>query len=267
MIHHPEDRKICEDLLGAARERGLRARPLGELVVLVGRHFLDAPYRADTLEEAGPERLVVNLRAFDCVTFVENAVVLAGLIRAGKTAFADYAAALEKIRYRRGRCDGYPSRLHYFTDWLHDGGRKRLFLDITAALGGVPFPKELRSLTDRRADHPALADGAAFRRMRIVEGIASKRPLRHIPKTRLGALGESLQEGDLIAITTDEAGIDVSHVGIAVRGPQGVHLLHASSAARRVVLSEETLGRYLAAKTSRTGIIVGRPLPGAPSGL
>jgi hypothetical protein len=262
LICHPEDRKICAGLLlGATPKRGDGAMPFAALIVAVGRLFLDAPYEPDTLEGEGPEDLVVNLRAFDCVTFVENTVVLAGLIREGKTAFADYAAALERIRYRRGRCDGYPSRLHYFTDWLHDGGRKGLVRDVTSALGGIPFPKTLRSLTDRRGGHPPLKDGTAFRRMRILEGIASRRPIHFVPKDSLPGVEAQIHDGDLIAITTDEAGIDVSHVGIAVRTRKGLRLLHASSAAGRVILSQETLGRYLAAKPSRTGIIVGRPIP------
>ena len=263
MICVPEDRKTCEALLKATGRRGDGAKSLGALVVAVGRLFVGAPYEAHTLEGEGPEELVVNLRAFDCVTFLENALVLAGLIRAGKTAFADYTAALERLRYRRGHCNGYPSRLHYFTDWLFDGERKGLVRDITREIGGVPFSKALRSLTDCRADHPPLADGAVFRWMRIAEGIASRRLLHFIPKAGLRAAEGHIQEGDLIGITTDEPGIDVSHVGIAVRTGQGLRLLHASNAAGRVVLPAETLGRYLAAKPSRTGIIVGRALPGA----
>jgi hypothetical protein len=52
----------------------------------------------------------------------------------------------------------------------------------------------------------------------------------------------------------------VSHTGIAVRGPRGLHLLHASSAAGKVILSDETLNRYLISGRSRTGIIVGRAI-------
>ena len=111
------------------------------------------------------------------MTFVENAIVLAGLIRSGKTAFADFTAALEKIRYRRGRCDGYASRLHYFTDWIYDNGRKGLVRDITREIGGISFRKTFHWLTDRREDHPGLKDPIAFRRMRIIEGTCSRRSL------------------------------------------------------------------------------------------
>jgi len=261
LICRPEDRRICEKVLRTVGKGPEGAAPFGDLIVAVGRYFLDVPYEADTLESEGPEELVVNLRAFDCVTLVENAVVLAGMIRAGKTAFADYAAALERIRYRRGRCDGYPSRLHYFTDWLHDGKRKGMIRDVTAEIGGLPYPRDLCGLTDRRSDHPPLSDAAVFRRMRTIEGMVSRRPLHHIPKSALAKALNLVQDGDLIAITTHETGFDVGHAGIAVRTGNAVRLLHASSAAGRVVLSEETLGRYLAAKPSRTGIIVGRAIP------
>ena len=184
MIHLPEDREICEELLRSAWERGDRAKPLAEIVVETGQRFLGAPYEPATLEREGPEELVVNLRAFDCVTFVENAIVLAGLIRAGKTGFADYLAALERIRYRRGRLDGYASRLHYFTDWLYDNGRKGIVRDVTRAIGGVPFRKAFHYLTDRREDHPALKDPATFRRLRLIEGTCSRRSAFLHPESR-----------------------------------------------------------------------------------
>lgn len=268
MIHLPEDREICETLLRSAWERGDRTRPLSDLVVETGQYFLGAPYEPDTLEGEGPEELVVNLRAFDCVTFVENVVVLAGLIGAGKTGFADYLAALERIRYRRGRCDGYPSRLHYFADWLYDNGRKGLVRDITREIGGIPFRKALHSLTDRREDHPGLKDPAAFRRLRSIEGTCSLRTHSYIPKADIAGKEEKIACGDIIAITTDETGIDVTHTGLAVRLGTELRLLHASSAEEKIVLAEAPLKSYLAARRSRTGIIIGRMIsPGnAPNG-
>ena len=266
LIFLPEDREICEELLRSAYERGDGAMPLTELIVAVGRNFLDAPYEAETLEKEGTEELVVNLRAFDCVTFVENAVVLAGMIRAGKTDFADFAAALERIRYRGGRRNGYPSRLHYFTDWLRDNGRRGIVRDITAAIGGCPFRKQFHALTDRREEHPALKDAITFGRMRIVEAACSRRMQCHIAKANLNQAAEGIADGDIIAITTDEKGLDVSHTGLAVHVRGQLHLLHASSAAGKVVLSDMTLDRYLLSRRTRTGIIVGRTIPEGTAG-
>jgi hypothetical protein len=258
LIFLPEDREICEALLRSAMGKGDCAKPLHELIVEAGFRFLGAPCEAETLEREGPEELVINLRAFDCVTFVENAVVLAGLIRAGKTAFQDYAAALEWIRYRCGRRNGYPSRLHYFTDWLRDNGRKGIVRDITREFGGIPFRKPFHAVTDRREEHPALKDAIAFGRMRIVEAACSRRTQCHITKADLNQAAEGIADGDIIAITTDEKGLDVSHTGLAVRVQGQLRLLHASSAAGKVVLSDMTLYRYLLSRRARTGIIVGR---------
>jgi hypothetical protein len=260
VIFLPEDREICEGLLRSAYDRGDNAISLSELVAAVGRNFLDAPYEAETLEREGAEELIVNLRAFDCITFVENAVVLAGMIRAGKTGFADFSAALERIRYRGGRCDGYPSRLHYFTDWLRDNGRRGIVRDITPSIGGRPFRKQFHALTDRREEHPALKDATAFGRMRIVEAACSRRTQSHIAKADLSRAAEGIADGDIIAITTDEKGLDVSHAGLAVHVRGQLHLLHASSTAGKVVLSDTTLDRYLVSRRTRTGIIVGRAI-------
>ena len=259
-IFLPADREIFKALLEKARERGDSARPVGDLIVEVGLLFLGARYEAGTLEQKGPERLVVNLRAFDCVTFVENAVVLAGMIRAGKTAFGDYAAALERIRYRGGRRDGYPSRLHYFTDWLRDNGRKGVIREITREFGGIPFRKAFHELTDHREDHPPLRAAAAFRQMRIVEAACSRRTLHCIPKSDVAGIAKRIENGDIIAVATDADGIDVSHTGIAVHRRGRIHLLHASGRAGKVVLSDITLHRYLQARRARTGIIVGRAM-------
>lgn len=258
MIFSREDREICEALLGEARKRGDYLKSAPELIVAAGRRFLGAPYEPDTLEREGTEEPVINLRAFDCVTLVETAVALALTIRAGETAFVAFTAALERLRYRRGKCDGYASRLHYFTDWLFDNGRKDILRDVTADLGGVPLRKELHALTDRREDHPPLQDPAEFRRMRIIEGICSRRPLFYIPTADLGGIEKRIGAGAIIAITTAEKGLDVSHAGISVRAGGRLRLLHASSAAGRVVQSEDPLESYLNEKPSRTGIIVGR---------
>jgi hypothetical protein len=258
LIFLPEDREICEELLTSAHGRGDGALPLSELIVAVGSRFLDAPYEAETLEQEEAEELVINLRAFDCVTFVENTLVLAGMIRAGKSGFTDFAANLERIRYRGGRRRGYPSRLHYFTDWLRDNGRKGRVRNITAEIGDSPFRKQFHALTDRREEHPALKDPIAFRRMRIVEAACSRRTQCHISKADLNRAAERISDGDIIAITTDEKGLDVSHTGLAVHLRGQLHLLHASSTAGKVVLSDATLERYLLSRRTRTGIIVGR---------
>lgn len=256
----PADVARGEGLLRDAKAQGLEARPLAELAAWAGLRFLGAPYQASPLDREGEERLIVCLQRFDCLTFIESALAFALVIRRGSADFADYTAALTRIRYRRGRCNGYPSRLHYFSDWLFDNGRKGIVRDITAGLGGVPYHKRFHALTDRRASLPGLADPAAYRRMRTIEGICSRRPLSRLPRENRAALEQGIATGDLVAIATDQEGIDVIHVGIALREGAALRLLHASIQAGKVVLTEGNLSDYLGEKPTRTGVIVGRPL-------
>lgn len=254
----PEDRRIVRELLQCLRSPENTARPVGELAVMVGRFFLGSPYASGTIERQGAEKLVVNLRQFDCFTFVENAVVLARLLRNGEEDFSRYTAALTRTRYRGGRLNGYASRLHYFSDWLRDNQRKGILKDVTREIGGSPRHRAINFMTANSARYPALKSPDVCREMLAVEKRCSRRRLFHIPKRELNDWEDTMLDGDLIGITTEREGLDVSHAGLAVRIRGKIHLLHASPVGEQVILSRETLYRYLAADTFRAGIMIGR---------
>ena len=130
----------------------------------VGKYFLGFPYAKNTLERQGRETLVINLREFDCFTFVENVVALAGMVQKGKAHFRGYAAQLKKIRYRHGISKGYTSRLHYFSDWLYDNEQKGILKNVTRRSGGEPFRKNFNFMTRHREEYPALSIGEILSR-------------------------------------------------------------------------------------------------------
>jgi uncharacterized protein YlaN (UPF0358 family) len=106
--------------------------------------------------------------------------------------------------------------------------------------------------------YPPLNKATDLRRMKSVERSISKRSLSFIPKKVLRRLEGQIREGDLIAITTNEEGLDVQHVGLAVRVKNRVHLLHASSQEGKVVLSKKTLYRHLMQSKVCSGMMVAR---------
>lgn len=260
MIYKPQDRIICEKLLKSALEQGWASKPINELVLLVGKYFLGTRYVHKTLETKGPEDLVVNLRRMDCFTFLENTVVLAKTIKDRKITFEDFAAALQETRYRSGSISGYSSRLHYFCDWLHNSTQKGLVKDITKELGGEPFSKVVNFMTQNRSKYPALKRGESYAEMQDVENRIADQCHDYIPKRTLRDCERQIQDGDLIAITTTIEGLDVVHVGLAVFVGKRLHLLHASTSDRKVVISPRTLYGYLAGRKLRTGIVVARVL-------
>ena len=256
------DKDIYEELI---RHLDRRIEPPaespGQLILNISRFFLGIPYETGTLEGKGVEYLVFNLRKFDCFTFVENAVALARHIGSGKRSFPAFLGLLRKIRYRQGRLQGYPSRLHYFSDWIRDNQKKGILRDITAEIGGRPLRKPMTFMTAHADLYPPLEIASNFRAMKAVERTISRRSLYFVRKRELRHYENRIHDGDLIAITTDREGLDVQHVGLAVRVKNRVHLLHASSREGRVSLSGKTLYRYLMENRARSGIMVARLIP------
>jgi hypothetical protein len=66
----------------------------------------------------------------------------------------------------------------------------------------------------------------------------------------------AVKDGDIIAITTSKAGLDTSHIGIAVWHRDGLHLLNASQIHQKVVEEPMTMYQYMQKHPSQTGIRV-----------
>ena len=93
------------------------------------------------------------------------------------------------------------------------------------------------------------------------EKAINKRKYFFVPKEKVEQIEDKIQNGDLIAITTNLKGLDIGHVGIAVKESDGrIHFLHAPLAGAKVQISEKPLPEYLAAIKKHTGIIVLRVL-------
>jgi hypothetical protein len=254
-----EDRKIFAELIRFLDTKKSSIEPTGQVTIQIGKFFLETPYVIGTLE-TGIERFVVNLRELDCVTFVENVVALVGHIKSREKSFDAFRRYLRRIRYRQGRLQGYASRLHYFSDWIYDNQRKGIVRDVTAEIGGTSLKKVLNFMTTHPDLYLPLKNAASLRRMKSIERAISRRPLFFIPQKDLRHVEDRICDGDLIAITTNRVGLDVQHVGFAARVKNRIHFLHASQIEGKVVLSKETLHRYLIQDSSRSGIMVARVL-------
>jgi len=260
VIYQPEDRAIYEDLVSSVRKEGEGMRSVGELMLDVGRYFLGFPYAGNTLERQGKEDLVINLREFDCFTLVENCVALAGVVQKEKARFRDYASQLKKIRYRHGISAGYSSRLHYFSDWLYDNEQKGILKNVTRSSGGGSFRMNFNFMTRHREEYSALRSEKSYREIMAIEKRLSGRLLHRIPKAASGKFKGMVENGDLIAVTTDIEGLDVIHVGLAIHQRDETHILHASEVEQKVVISDVSLHQYLLRRKTMTGIMIGRTM-------
>ena len=253
-----KDKEILEqliDLYSVEKEETTSA-----LMVKVGSYFQETRYVAHTLE-IGEEQLVINLREMDCTTFAENCLAISRTIKSDKQTFDQFASELQIIRYRDGIIDGYPSRLHYFCDWIFNNAQKNLIEDMSKKIAQTPFPKQINFMSSHPDSYRQLKESAP-----LVDLIAaqekeiSARLMFYIPETDIAEAESKLMDGDIVGITTSIEGIAIQHVVILIRKEGRIHMMHASSKAEKVVVSEITLEEYLLNSKSASGIMLARPL-------
>lgn len=256
----PLDSLIFEEKVAWARDAGLAAMPMGEALVALGRTFVGATYTPGTLELEGPERLVVNLRELDCVTYLETVLALVRVVRAGTPDYEHYKRELVRIRYRDGVLAGYPSRLHYFSEWISNNESKGIVRDVTSQLGGERAPGPLTFMTDHPDAYRQLGEAEVVAEIGRIEATLSDRPRHFIPQASIAAVEREIRDGDIIAATSTLPGLDVAHTGFALWVGDRLHLMHAPLVGSVVEISERPLAERIQRIDAQDGIMVARPL-------
>jgi len=222
--------------------------------IIIAKSFVGNPYAAHTLEHA-PEKLVCNLAEFDCYTFVESVLAIT-LARHHQKSYLEFQTTLRQMRYRDGKLEGYGSRLHYFLEWKQQGQMMDWYSDVTEQLGGSKTQPVINFMTTHRSLYPALEDEIAFQEILKSEKKLSEKSWNYIPKSKVADVETHLQEGDMVGITSTIAGLDFNHEGFVVKKGNRAYLLHASSDAKKVIVSPEPLADYLQKIKKHSGIVV-----------
>lgn len=244
-----------------------KAQPKGtNLPLYFAGKLKGMPYVAATLEVNPTEQLVVNLRQLDCTTLVENVVALTLTVREARPTFKAFCRNLERIRYRNGKCDGYASRNHYFSQWIESNERQEIVTEVKGRVseGYKPFVSRQTLDLNYMSTHPDLypmlkGKPEELRLIRKSETASSGRTVRYIPRSWLDKTDRScVKDGDILAIVTKKKGLDTSHLGFAVWRNGRLHLLNASMIHKKVVLEPMTLSEYMAKHPTQMGIRVVR---------
>lgn len=228
--------------------------------------FIGKPYGSASLERRGGEDLVVNLQKFDCTTLVETVSALTLANRTGQKSFKEFCKFLRKIRYHKGRINGYLSRLHYFSSWIDDNEQQMLVHEVNISDNGLPNPfiarqkLKINYMSTHVNAYPALRNNKDLvKGIQIEEQRLTGRIVKYIPADKLSGGKKDLspiKDGDIIAIVTRRPGLDVSHLGFAVWVNGHIHLLNASSLHHKVVLESRTLRTYMQTQQSQIGVRV-----------
>jgi hypothetical protein len=261
-IYSETDVEVCNSKFQLSVDKNLAEKPIGDVIAEVGKSFIGTDYLAHGLEKDGEEQLVINLTGLDCTTFLENSLVLARCIKKEKTSFEDYMNELQFIRYRNGVIDEYPSRLHYFSDWIYDNVQKGIVEDVTKEIGGKKIKFNLNFMSTHPESYKQLKENPDFiPSIKKQEKEISCREYFFIPKEEFKSKEKFINSGDIIAVTTTVEGLDIGHVGIAVKiNDRRIHLLHAPNPNTKVQITEQTLEDYLLKYKRHSGVIVLRVL-------
>lgn len=260
---------IFEEHERDALAQRLDTLPMGEAMARLGRTFVGTPYVPHTLEADGPEHLVIEFRGLDCVTFVETTFAMTRFLKSPDAetlldrrgaAEARYDSLLTQIRYRGGRLNGYPSRLHYFSDWIEDGGKKGLMKNVTEQLGGVLDTEPVDFMTTHADAYPQLADPANVKALQRVEEGLTEEGRWFVPQDKLAAATAGIRDGDIIAATSAVKGLDVAHTGLALWVDGTLRLLNAPLVGDSVQISDVTLAERIRRISGQDGIMVARPV-------
>jgi hypothetical protein len=253
LFYTNEDKEIFTKKITWIFKNNLHKLPTNKLIICIAESFIGANYKADTLNIKYPEELIVNLREFDCVTFIENVLAICLCIKSNQLTFQDFCKQLTFIRYRQHTDISYSSRLHYFVDWLSDGEKKGF---LTNTSGPSNLKKELNLLSQNLA----LPEEVAL--IQNQEKLLSIKELNYFDKKSLEKTETKkfLESGDIIGFVAQNNNIDYTHTAFLLqeKNDEEFTFIHASSLNKKVEIYKGSLNEYLRLKTKNLGISLAR---------
>lgn len=259
-VSNSEDQKRIETILTKNAKHDTSP---SSLIIALAREFKGVPYVAKTLENDSIENLIINTRQLDCTTYVENVLALYLCIKNQKLTFSDYCSFLKNIRYVGGKVS-YPTRQHYFTEWIDENTKDGYVEEIQSP--NPPFTAKqllkINFMSTHTQFYPMLKNNPELvKPIAKMESRLSGNTYRFIPKASIAntqLFRSTIHDGDIIAIVTSKGGLDTSHIGIAVWHKDGLHMLNASQIHKKVVEEPMTLYQYMQKHPSQTGIRIVR---------
>lgn len=238
--------------------RGGADKAAGELTADIAAFLCGTPYAASTLE-GDKEELRIFLDKTDCILFVESCICLAltakglrivqdGTPLPSTPSYGLYCDNIRSMRYRNGIIDGYASRLHYTSEWLHQAAGNGILKEYTS-VDGERIRQSFSFMSSNSGLYPSLSESPE--NVRLIRGSEMKLeaagPYHMIAKDQLKdkSISGTIRRGDVIAFVSSTEGLDITHIAIAYPSDDGeMHFIHASSKAGKVIFEPTSLADY-----------------------
>jgi hypothetical protein len=264
-VQHFEGEDVFNRIIKKASSENWRKLPIGELIGKIAMELEGTPYVGFTLEVSkDAEACVVNLKGLDCVTFFEDSLCMARMIKKGKSSPGDLINEVRFTRYRGGKMGDFTTRLHYTTDWFVDNEKKGVVKILAPELPGAePFTQKVGIMSEHPENYRQLkAHPELIPKIRRIENEINARSLKYVPMNELAQAEHFLQTGDIVGVATTSNGIDIAHTGLCIKDEQGiVHFMDASSSKKKMKVTLETdIAKCLNWSPKLTGAMFARPL-------
>lgn len=218
-----------------------------ELVGAIAEKFVGEPF-IPIVKNDSTGNLEIRVDGFDEISLLNNVVALARLSTSpGHQRINEYATALEEVTYRRGKEDGFASRMLYGADWALDNKARNIVKELTEDYSDSFKTKSLDWVTRHKDEYAALQDSENYEAQRMVEMGFRTHKIPHLRREAFDHkdIASDLRDGDIVMLLTPEQTTDTFEIGILRKRDDGFHLIHASEAEGRVVEEKEPIGKYI----------------------
>lgn len=252
-----EHAAIIEKWLTEGLEYWRQTRDVPSLIAHYADRQLGITYAGGLLDEPETEQLVITLDGSDCVIYVEMSLAMAMTTLQARTGYDTFRENLTLIRYRDGYIDRYPSRLHYFSDWLVTNEGKGL-VDLQFQDEGLPVIEPPNFMSRNRKNYRHLAnDDAMYAEIRAMEDRLAGMQLAYIPQDRIPEFEDRFQTGDILGFVTTMEGLDITHTGLVKMKGARAGFYHASTTGA-VIVDPATIHEYTQNRRNVNGIVIAR---------
>jgi len=230
--------------------------PMDQTVMKVAKHFLGTPYISYTID-IEPEKLTINTRETDCILFVEMCLAMSLTSKESEPTFEKYIEILKSLRYRNGKVDGYPSRLHYTSEWIIQGTANGYFREISKEIGGSPLDQHFFFMSTHPNSYKQVkANPALVEDLKTMESNLEGRDYWYIPKTDIPKCKDKIKDGDIIGFNCATPGLDIAHVAYAYWENGELTFIHASMGKKQVIINKTPLLEYTNGVKNHNGLRV-----------
>lgn len=206
------------------------------LIASVSSAFLGTPYQANTLIGSVDKKevLVANFNGVDCFTLIDY---VKALLSANNE--DEFIKNLVTTRYINGDVE-FLNRRHFFSDWFARSPANAVDVTKEISPDAITVTKKLNFKAPDSEYIPGL-------------GIVS-RNITYIPASAINEhVLSRIHTGDFVGVFTKLGGLDVTHVGIAIRKDGQLWFRNASSLEKNMKVVDTDFLTYM---QSKPGIVV-----------